>query len=249
MDKKTPITENQFPAKIQIDEMNLIDAFNFFLSDHQKVFKVINDVQEEIILVIKECSEHLKKNKDSRIIFVGAGTSGRIGVQEAVELFPTFNWPKKRVKFLLAGGKKSLTESIENAEDDKNDAIKQSKSINITSNDIVIGLAASGNTPFTVSVLKYATNTNALTIAISNNKFGKILKYSTYKIVLDTREEVVSGSTRLKAGTSQKIILNLITTLIMINLGFVKKGLMTNLVPTNKKLITRQKRIKKYFLK
>ena len=113
----------------------------------------------------------------------------------------------------------------------------------VNSKDVILGVTASGNTPFTCKVLEEATKLNSLTIAVTNNPNGNILNYANYKIVLDTRGELIAGSTRMKAGTSQKICLNLISTMVMVKLGKVKNGYMTNMIPTNKKLIERQKRI------
>ena len=122
------------------------------------------------------------------------------------------------------------------------------KKIGVCSNDIIIGLAASGNTPFTCKILEEAKSINALTIAISNNPKGEILKYGDVKIVLNTKEEVIAGSTRMKAGTSQKICLNIISTMVMVKMGRVKNGLMSHMVPSNKKLRDRKKFIKSFDL-
>ncbi len=240
---KSP-TELLYPSNMQIDEMSMVEAFKFMLNDQSKVISVINEVMDDIIKVIYEIIEHLKKNQSARLIYCGAGTSGRIAVQDGVELTPTFGWPKSQTEFLLAGGKKAFVESIEDAEDDTNlpKILIDKKDIN--SKDIVIGLAASGNTEFTNEILKFSSLRKALTIAISNNPNGLILNNAKYKIVLNTKEEVIAGSTRLKAGTAQKVCLNIISTLVMTQLGRVKKGMMINMIPKNKKLRQRAKIIK-----
>jgi len=240
---KSP-TELLYPSNMQIDEMSMVEAFKFMLNDQSKVISVINEVMDDIIKVIYEIIEHLKKNQSARLIYCGAGTSGRIAVQDGVELTPTFGWPKSQTEFLLAGGKKAFVESIEGAEDDTNlpKILIDKKDIN--SKDIVIGLAASGNTEFTNEILKFSSLRKALTIAISNNPNGLILNNAKYKIVLNTKEEVIAGSTRLKAGTAQKVCLNIISTLVMTQLGRVKKGMMINMIPKNKKLRQRAKIIK-----
>ena len=161
-------------------------------------------------------------------------------MQDGVELFPTFNWPRDRLDYIIAGGKKAVFSAIENAEDDIVSAEQILKKKGINKKDIIIGIAASGNTPFTCKVLKEAFKKDALTIAISNNPDGKILKFGKINIVLDTKEEVVAGSTRLKAGTAQKICLNTISTMVMVNMGKVENGMMTNMVPTNEKLRKRK---------
>lgn len=241
---KSP-TELLHPSNLQIDEMDLTEAFKFMLNDHSKVISVINESMDDILNAIKKIVEHIKKNKTTRLIYCGAGTSGRIAVQDGVELTPTFGWPKTKIDFLLAGGKKALVQSIEDAEDDTNLPKILIEKKNINSSDIVFGLAASGNTQFTNEILKFSSSKNALTIAISNNPNGFILNNARYKIILNTKEEVVAGSTRLKAGTAQKVCLNIISTLVMTQLGGVKKGMMINMIPKNKKLRQRAKLIQK----
>ena len=183
--------------------------------------------------------------QESRIIYAGAGTSGRIGLQDGVELFPTFNWPRDRLDYIIAGGNQAILSAIENAEDDVVSAKEIIRKKVINNTDIIIGIAASGNTPFTCKVLEEAFKKDALTIAISNNPDGKILKFGKINIVLDTKEEVIAGSTRLKAGTAQKICLNTISTMVMVNMGKVKNGMMSNMVPTNEKLRKRKINIEK----
>ncbi|MDC1194778.1 N-acetylmuramic acid 6-phosphate etherase, partial [Pseudomonadota bacterium] len=187
--------------------------------------------------------EHLMLSSKGRLIYVGAGTSGRIGVQDGVELFPTFNWPKNRLDYILAGGNRAVKNAVENAEDNVIEAEKAVIKKLINSQDVVIALAASGNTPFTCKVLEEANKKGALTIAISNNPKGKLLKFGKCKIILDTKEELISGSTRLKAGTAQKICLNVISSMVMVKMGRVKNGIMCHMVPTNKKLRERKIRI------
>ena len=179
------------------------------------------------------------------MVYCGAGTSGRIAVQDAVELYPTFGWPRNRIEFILAGGVKSLQKSIENAEDDIIEARKNFLEKKIKQNDVVICLAASGNTKYTNEILKECLKNKIMSIAVSNNPNGVILNNSNFKIILDTQQEVVAGSTRLKAGTAQKICLNIISTLVMAKLGNVKNGMMINMIPTNNKLKKRMSRIKK----
>jgi len=177
------------------------------------------------------------------LIYAGAGTSGRIGVQDGVELLPTFSWPQKRLDYIIAGGKKAILKSIENAEDDTHQAIDMVLKKSVSSQDVVIALAASGNTPFTCKILEEANKIGALTIGISNNPNGNLLKFADSKIILDTKEEVIAGSTRLKAGTAQKICLNIISSLVMIKMGRVKNGKMSHMLPTNQKLRDRKIRI------
>ena len=177
-----------------------------------------------------------KLRNGGRLIYVGAGTSGRIGVQDGAELPPTFNWPDDKVVFLMAGGVGALLKAVENAEDSVEDGIARIQHANVGANDVVIGVAASGTTPFTVAALKEATGRGAVTIGLSNNDEAPILAVCTHPILAETGEEVVAGSTRMKAGTAQKIVLNLLSTLVMIRLGRVYRGLMVHMRTTNAKL-------------
>ena len=234
-------TEKLYRKSKPIDHLKINDGVLLMINEQKRAALEVKKASKSIILAITEIHKHLKSYKKGRIIYVGAGTSGRIGVQDGVELFPTFNWPKIRLDYILAGGKRALTRAIENAEDNQIDAVNIVKKKSITNEDVVIGLAASGNTPFTCKVMEEAKNKNALTISISNNPKGKILKYAQVKIILDTQEEVIAGSTRLKAGTAQKICLNIISTMVMLRMGRVKNGLMSCMVPTNEKLKIRKK--------
>jgi N-acetylmuramic acid 6-phosphate etherase len=174
--------------------------------------------------------------RGGRLAYVGAGTSGRIGVQDGAELPPTFNWPDAKVVYLMAGGEGALLRAVENAEDSVEDGILQIRNAEVGADDVVIGVAASGTTPFTVAALKEAAARGALTIGLSNNAGAPILSAAAHPILAETGEEVVAGSTRMKAGTAQKIVLNLLSTLIMIRLGRVYRGLMVHMRVTNAKL-------------
>lgn len=171
-----------------------------------------------------------------RLIYLGAGTSGRISMQDAAELPPTFNWPYARAISIMAGGDRALIEAVEGAEDSETEAQEALDRHGVGGNDVVIGLAASGSTPFTVSGLVYARKKGALTIGIHNNRGGRVGAASEIEILLDTGPEFLAGSTRMKAGTAQKVALNCISTGVMIRLGYVYKGLMVEMRPTNRKL-------------
>lgn len=240
-----PITELEFNDKTPIDKLNIQDGIDLMIECQLDAVKAVQNVSKNIDTVVNQIFDHLNKSKEGRLIYVGAGTSGRIGVQDGAELYPTFGWPKDRVDFLIAGGENSLIESIENAEDDVELAKKFTKKISLNEKDVVLGLAASGNTAFTAQILSDATNIGALTIAISNCLDGKILKMTKLAIVLNTGPEVITGSTRLKAGTAQKICLNTISSMVMVKMKRVKNGQMSHLVATNSKLRKRKKRISK----
>src|SRR3954469_16134606 len=171
-----------------------------------------------------------------RLVYVGAGTSGRVAVQDGAELLPTFAWPKERVRFVVAGGDSAFIASIEGAEDDVGDAIMQINATRLTPQDVVIAVAASGTTPFTVAALQQAGALGAVTIGIANNRGTPLLASAKFPILVETGRELIAGSTRMKAGTAQKIVLNLISSGIMLRLGRVYRGMMVNMHVANAKL-------------
>ena len=171
-----------------------------------------------------------------RIVYVGAGTSGRVAVQDGAELMPTFAWPNERVCFIVAGGDSAFVASIEGAEDDVDDAVAQIEQARLTPHDVVIAVAASGTTPFTVAALEHAGSFGSVTIGVANNPGTALLASARFSILIETGPELIAGSTRMKAGTAQKIALNLISSGIMLRLGRVYRGMMVNMQPTNAKL-------------
>jgi N-acetylmuramic acid 6-phosphate etherase len=171
-----------------------------------------------------------------RLIYVGAGTSGRIGVQDGSELPPTFNWPADRVMFLLAGGSDAMMRSIEGAEDDAGEGARAIDAADVGRADVVIALAASGATPYAVAAIETARRHGALTIGIANNPDAPLTLAAEHGLVVDTGPEVIAGSTRMKAGTAQKVVLNLLSTSIMVRLGRTYGGIMVDMVPSNAKL-------------
>jgi N-acetylmuramic acid 6-phosphate etherase len=174
-----------------------------------------------------------------RLIYVGAGTSGRLAVQDGAELMPTFSWPQERLLLLIAGGPKALMQSVENAEDQAWRATELVLHHDIGPDDVVIAVAASGTTPFTLTCLREAKRRQALTIGISNNRDTPILLEADHPIFLDTGPEPIAGSTRMKAGTAQRITLTLLSSMLMILLGRVYDGLMVDVQAVNEKLIRR----------
>ncbi len=171
-----------------------------------------------------------------RLIYVGAGTSGRLAVQDGVELGPTFGWPDDRMVFCLAGGMDALIISAEGAEDSVEDGAAQIQKAGIGKGDVVFGVAASGKTPFTHSALKEANKLGAITIGIANNADTPVLQEAQFPILAETGSEIVAGSTRMKAGTSQKVILNMLSTAIMRKINRIYKGYMVDMVISNIKL-------------
>ena len=180
---------------------------------------------------------------DGRLVMVGAGTSGRIGAQDGAELPPTFNWPQERLLLLMAGGDVAFTKSVENAEDDRDAAIAAIAAHKVGRHDVVIGLAASGSTPFTTAAIIAARTAGALTIGMSNSAGGALLVEAEHAILVETGGEVIAGSTRMKAGTAQKVVLNLLSSTVMVLLGHVHRGLMVDMQAKNAKLRSRAVRM------
>lgn len=248
MKKIIPITEQIYKKSKSLDKLSITDGILLMANEQKKAAIEVSKALNSIELAINKIHDRLTLSDNGRMIYTGAGTSGRIGMQDGVELFPTFNWPKNRVDFILAGGKKAILSAVENAEDDILEAIKNTSEKFVNSKDVVIGLAASGNTSFTCKILEESSKRGALTVAISNNPKGKILNFAECQIILNTKEEVISGSTRLKAGTAQKICLNIISSLVMTKMGRVKNGIMSHMIPTNEKLRLRKLRIQEELL-
>lgn len=236
-------TEKLLSLKKQIDEIEINEAINLMIENNIEGIKALEGSIKEISLAVEDIYKKLSKTKTGRLVYVGAGTSGRIGVQDGSELYPTFNWPLNRFDYMLAGGYEALTKSIERAEDDIIEAKKIFQLKKISSKDVVIGLSASSRTPFTIEIIKLSKKIGALTIGIGNNVDGKLQKISDIPITLNTGREVIAGSTRLKAGTSQKVCLNIISSLVMVKFNKVRKGLMIELVENNEKLKKRKKLI------
>lgn len=174
-----------------------------------------------------------------RLIYVGAGTSGRLGVLDSVELYPTFSWPHDRAIGLLAGGADAMFTAVEGAEDDATQGARDVQSVGVTANDVVLLLAASGATPYVLGALQAARSAGALTVGFANNPNAPVTHQADIGITLDTGREVISGSTRLKAGSAQKMALNTFSSALMVRLNKVYGNLMVDLKATNAKLVRR----------
>jgi N-acetylmuramic acid 6-phosphate etherase len=174
-----------------------------------------------------------------RLVYAGAGTSGRLAVQDGAELMPTFSWPEDRLLLLMAGGKEALLQSVEGAEDEVEHAVRLVRQHGINAKDVLIAVAASGTTPFTLACQREAKQRGALTIGIANNRDTPILVEADHPIWLDTGPEPIAGSTRMKAGTAQRVALNLLSSVLMILLGRVYDGLMVDVQAVNQKLVRR----------
>lgn len=216
----------------------LLNAFNKADTEVPKaVSKEVGAIEKALLLIV----ERLRQG--GRLIYVGAGTSGRLGVLDASECGPTFSVGSNLVIGLIAGGDTALRNPVEGAEDDSEGAVSQLVSLDLNRKDAVVGIAASGRTPFVCGALKYARQVGSLTVALSSNKNSLIGEISDVKIEIDTGPEVLSGSTRMKSGTAQKLVLNMLSTGSMVLLGKTFGNLMVDLQVNNLKLRDRALRI------
>ena len=240
---KTATTEDTLPPDLHIDRMTPARALAEMLDNQAHALTALETALPAIERAAIAAYQRLCQSETGRLIYVGAGTSARIGVQDGAELLPTFNWPDHRVEFLIAGGSYALLRAVENAEDDAETAAAQMANMAVGHDDVVIGLAASGSTVFTTAAIASAKQAGAVTIGIANNPGTALLAMAEYPILLATGAEIIAGSTRLQAGTAQKICLNLISNMIMVKMGFVVDGMMAEMVPTNAKLRRRRAEI------
>jgi N-acetylmuramic acid 6-phosphate etherase len=234
-------TELRNPKSLGLDKMAISDAVNLMIVEEYNVIEALKDQHIYITEVINNTSQALKNG--GRIIYVGAGTSGRLGILDAVECPPTFSVDYNTVVGLIAGGEKAFVQAVEGAEDYPLFARNDLRGVDLTDKDIVIGIAASGRTPYVIGAFDYAKQIGAKTVAISCSKNAKISEYADLAIEAVPGPEVLTGSTRLKAGTTQKLILNMISTLSMVSIGKVYQNLMVDVKPSNIKLVERAKRI------
>lgn len=231
-------TEARSPDHSGIDEWPTVDAIEAMLDGQIDAVTAIRSQVKALAAAAEAAAETLLRGS-GRLVYAGAGTSGRIAVQDGVELGPTYNWPSQRLLYLMAGGMDALVNSVEGAEDDAGEARGLVARHAVGVGDVVIGIAASGRTPFTLAVIETARGAGALTIGIANNPDTPLLAAAEHPILIATGAELVAGSTRMKAGTAQKSVANLLSTAIMLRLGRVYKGLMVDMVISNEKLLRR----------
>ncbi|MCK5199740.1 MAG: N-acetylmuramic acid 6-phosphate etherase, partial [Spirochaetales bacterium] len=233
-------TEQSNPRSEDIDTKSSIEILKIINSEDMTVPGVIAGSLDSIAAVVDTAVLSFKQG--GRLFYVGAGTSGRLGVLDASECPPTFGTDPEMIQGIIAGGREALTKAIEWAEDDEAEGAKALNEKGICDKDIVIGITASGQAPFVIGAMKRGKAVGAAVCAISSNKDSRIFAHADYKICIDVGPEIVTGSTRMKSGTAQKLVLNMITTASMIRLGKVFNNLMVDLVPVNSKLINRSKR-------
>ena len=234
-------TERASPRYSDIDVWAPVDIAEAMIEGQFAAVAAVRAARNALLQAALAAAERLRKG--GRLVYVGAGTSGRLAVQDGAELVPTFSWPQERLLLLIAGGRNALLRSVEGAEDAVDQAARLAQQHDIGGDDVVIAVAASGTTPFTVSCLNEAKRRGALTIGVANNRDTPILKEADHAIWLDTGAEPIAGSTRMKAGTAQRITLNVFSSLVMILLGRVYDGLMVDLQAVNQKLVRRSEAI------
>ena len=227
-------TERSSPRYSSIDLWEAEDIAESIVESQFAAVAAVQAVRKEIAAAVVAMRTRLQDR--GRLIYVGAGSSGRLAVQDGSELAPTFGWPEDRLVLLVAGGDRALLRSVEGAEDDAEQGLRLIEQHAVTSQDVLIAVAASGTTRFTLACLREAKLRGALTLGIANNQASPILQDADHPIFLDTGSEPIAGSTRLKAGTAQKVALNTLSTSLMILLGKVHQGLMVDVRAGNEKL-------------
>lgn len=239
LDKLT--TESRNLNTSNIDKVSTLEMVKIINDEDKKVAEAVEKEIPKIAQAIDYIVERIKKG--GRLIYIGAGTSGRLGILDASECPPTYGVSEELVQGIIAGGHEAIFRAKEGAEDSKELAIEDLKLKKLSPNDIVVGIAASGRTPYVVGGLEYGNEIGALTISITCNSDSEVSKTSQISIVPIVGAEVITGSTRLKSGTAQKLVLNMLSTGSMIKLGKVYGNLMVDVKATNKKLIERAKKI------
>ncbi|HAP4695404.1 TPA: N-acetylmuramic acid 6-phosphate etherase [Enterococcus faecalis] len=230
-------TEARNEATKKIDQVSTLEMVTLINQEDQKVAQAIEKVLPQIAAAIDAAAERFKKG--GRLIYCGAGTSGRLGALDAIELTPTYSVSPERAFGILAGGEKAMYQAIEGAEDSKELAIEDLTQHQLTARDVVIATAASGRTPYAVSAIEYGKKVGALTISVTCNNQSPMNQLAEIGIAPIVGPEVITGSTRMKAGSAQKMVLNMFSTGIMVKVGNIYQNLMVNVQPTNEKLIQR----------
>ena len=234
-------TERSCPRFSGIDTWEPRDALDAMIEAQLAAVAAVRAARGAIADAVAAMEARLGER--GRLIYAGAGTSGRLAVQDGAELMPTFNWPPERLLLFIAGGREALLQAVEGAEDEMAKAAELVERHVVGPSDALIAVAASGTTPFTLACLREAKRRGALTIGIANNRGTPVLDEADQPIFLDTGPEPIAGSTRMNAGTAQRIALNLLSSLLMIRLGRVYKGLMVDVQASNAKLARRREAI------
>ena len=239
--KEIPVTEQRNPASYQIDTKSTVEILTIINNEDNKVPEAVSQAIPQLTRLVDRAVEVFQKG--GRLFYLGAGTSGRLGVLDASECPPTYGVSPDMVQGFIAGGDAALRRSIEGAEDDEKHGIDQLRGAGFSAADMLVGITASGSAPYVLGALRYARSLGSPTGAISCNKDSHTFELADYPIYLPVGPEIVTGSTRMKSGTAQKLALNMITTTAMIRLGKVYNNFMIDLMPVNAKLVERSKRL------
>ncbi len=230
-------TESPSTQHTELDLYGTSDLVSILIEDQVHAVDAVRAAGAELAGAVDAATARMLEG--GRLIYVGAGTSGRLGVLDSVELYPTFSWPHDRAIGLLAGGAGAMFTAVEGAEDDASQGERDVLSVHVAANDVVLLLAASGATPYVMGALQAARSAGALTVGFANNPHAPVTEQADIGITLDTGPEVISGSTRLKAGSAQKMALNTFSSALMVRLNKVYGNLMVDLKATNAKLVRR----------
>jgi N-acetylmuramic acid 6-phosphate etherase len=241
MKSPIPTTEQRNPSSYRIDTKNTLEILEIINTEDTKVPFAVKEKLEIIAHLIDDVVASFKVG--GRLFYIGAGTSGRLGVLDASECPPTFGVPPTMVQGIIAGGLSALTSAVESAEDDFEAGINALKQRNFSHIDTLVGITASGQAPYVIGAMEYAMSLDAKVGAISCNENSKVFDHAHHKIFINVGSEIITGSTRMKSGTAQKLVLNMITTTAMIRIGKVYNNLMVDLLPLNAKLVDRAKRL------
>jgi N-acetylmuramic acid 6-phosphate etherase len=237
LELETYTTERRNEASNDIDAKNSLEIVGIINSEDHRVAPAVGRILPEIAALVDDVVAAFKQG--GRLVYIGAGTSGRLGVLDASECPPTYGVSPDMVQGLIAGGREALTRSIESAEDRPEAGVADLQGLDFCARDVLVGITASGQAPYVLGALEYARGLGAVTGAVSCNGNSRTFALAKHRLYVDVGPEVVTGSTRMKSGTAQKLILNMISTASMIRLGKVYKNLMVDLKPVNQKLILR----------
>jgi N-acetylmuramic acid 6-phosphate etherase len=235
------ITETRNPASVEIDQLPTLEMLRVINQEDQQVALAVSQLLPEITRAVDAIAAAF--GKGGRLVYIGAGTSGRLGILDASECPPTYGVSAEQVVGLIAGGHKAILQAVENAEDDAELGVQDLKNIQFCANDVLVGIAASGRTPYVLGAMAHARAVGATVCSISCNPGSPLAQAADISMVAVVGPEIVTGSSRMKAGTAQKLILNMLSTGAMIRTGKVYGNLMVDVEATNAKLVERQKRI------
>ncbi|WP_368180931.1 N-acetylmuramic acid 6-phosphate etherase [Aeromonas sp. R7-5] len=241
IDLSSMITETRNPASVEIDQLSTLEMLRVINQEDQQVALAVGQLLPEIARAVDAIAAAF--GKGGRLVYIGAGTSGRLGILDASECPPTYGVSAEQVIGLIAGGHKAILQAVENAEDDAELGARDLKNIQFCANDVLVGIAASGRTPYVLGAMAHASAVGATVCSISCNPGSPLARAADISMVAVVGPEIVTGSSRMKAGTAQKLILNMLSTGAMIRTGKVYGNLMVDVEATNAKLVERQKHI------